>query len=385
MLEYLHSSTSFTLLPNLSQHLQFYHNTTNLPNTLRSHFPTHPRNRLPLANGYFFSLQLIQGHLYGTGASFFGQLGRRTNLKHWTRLQLPEPITAVVTSDGATFLVTASGKLYASGHNSNGELALGDNETRYEWTLVPTPSPIVTVIPGVCHTLLLTRDGKLYGTGANEGGQLGPSITQENHTRWEEIPTSELIISVIGCAHHNFLQGQSGTWYASGYHHLQELNMYGSGIMSVPEPVRTLVAGNKHSFLLAESGRLYACGSNHVGQLGLGHHENHYEWTLVPFVGEISMIAAVSFRSFLLTRSGKLYVTGWNEHGELGLGDKKNRCSWTLVRFPFKIASIIPGGCHSSLVTTTGEHFVTGSNKYGQLGLGDTEDRLSWTLVSPIS
>ena len=194
-------------------------------------------------------------------------------------------------------------KLYASGNNKFGQLALSDNQDRVQWTkvIIPSEFKLEKVIAGGFHTFLKVTVGgedKLYACGKNWEGQLGLGDTT-NRAEWTKVPVP---------------QGFS------------------------VEKVRT---DYMHTFLKGKGkdgeDNLYACGRNWEGQLGLGNTNNRSRWTKVPFPKDFSIekVIAGGYHSFLKGKGkdgeDKLYACGNNYNGQLGLGNTTDRGQWTEV------------------------------------------------------
>lgn len=74
-----------------------------------------------------------------------------------------------------SMFIDEDGRLYASGNNNQGQLCLGDVESRIFATEVELPDDekAVSVAVGGEFTLILSDAGKVYGCGSNELGQIG--------------------------------------------------------------------------------------------------------------------------------------------------------------------------------------------------------------------
>ncbi|MDR2869416.1 MAG: hypothetical protein LBV04_03100 [Deferribacteraceae bacterium] len=279
-------------------------------------------------------------------------------------------------------LLTESGKLYGTGHNSTGQLGLGDDDSRYTLTQVDTAhiDGKVISIAAADHSLLLTDSGKLYGTGLNRSGQLGLGDTKIRYT-FTQLDTAHIdgkIISIAATYHYSLLLTDSGKLYATGSNEIGGLGLgeeEGSytftqvDIAHIDGKPTLIFAGNHHSLLLTDSGKLYGTGYNRFGQLGLGDWRDRNTFTLIDtaHIDKIASIAAIGTYSLLLTDSGKLYATGDNEIGQLGLGDWRNRNTFTQVdtaHIDGKIISIMAG----LLLTNSGKLYGTGDSEDGRLG-----------------
>ena len=100
-----------------------------------------------------------------------------------------------------------------------------------------------------------------------------------------------------------------------------------SGI-SLGEPVRQLVAGDRFSCALLKSGGIKCWGKNDLGQLGLGHDRNIGDDTGETGMALVSVnlgsraerIFAGQSHVCALLREGRIRCWGANESGQLGYG-----------------------------------------------------------------
>lgn len=75
--------------------------------------------------------------------------------------------------DMHALLIDERGNVYTTGNNDNGQLCLGDHQSRDIFSQVTLPGPAVAAGVGLDFTLILLADGRTYGCGSNENGELG--------------------------------------------------------------------------------------------------------------------------------------------------------------------------------------------------------------------
>ena len=91
--------------------------------------------------------------------------------------------TVVQVTAGAfhTACVTADGLVFVCGNGVQGQLGVGDTETRVMPTLVrgePEGRKVLQVVAGACYTVCATEDGSVFAFDFNSTGQLGLGDTE---------------------------------------------------------------------------------------------------------------------------------------------------------------------------------------------------------------
>lgn len=247
--------------------------------------------------------------------------------------------------------------VFAVGLNTDGELGLGDTESRRVLTRLRPPvdgAMWINIAGGDRHTLGVLNNGTLYGWGYNRNYQIAQTTMQSE--------LSPVLISDM-------------TGWTS------------------------IAAGFEDSFGIC-NGMLYHWGSNKDGEAGNGI--KMFDYTPTNENGEAVDINTHNNRPTLVTqdtdwddvkfmthhvlalRSGKLYSWGLNDHGQLGHGDTKERLRPTQVGTSDKWTKIAVSG-YGSYGICDGKLYSWGWGKDGNLGHGDTIDRLSPTQVGTYS
>ncbi|MFT4246303.1 MAG: hypothetical protein QM571_07335, partial [Micrococcaceae bacterium] len=142
---------------------------------------------LDVAAGRFYSLGVRDtGALYSWGVNDNYQLGRTPRADDnslWAATQVGTATnwTQVSGQFGSSFAINSDGELWAWGQNNLGQLGLGyvTSSTAAPWG-VPSPKQVVVsgvqwayVSSGANQTMALSTDGDLYGWGHNADGDLG--------------------------------------------------------------------------------------------------------------------------------------------------------------------------------------------------------------------
>ncbi len=423
-------------------------------------FQTHPNltfmsyGAIAAAAGNYHTLMLTSAHeVYATGYNSTGQLGDRTTTsRHGFDFRLPTGFAIRSIAAGADFgfAVSLDGRAFSWGDNASGQLGLGYTSAREPQPLpVPGVANVKEVAAGGLHSLILTADGRVLATGRNTEGQLGDGTTL-SRSRFAPVHNAAFIQSIaagfqssvifqpftsalatgsnifgqlgngntlqqnapvpmVGVSHiiavacgnasgyHSLLLRADGTVWACGSNQFGQL---GNGAMTLnPNPTPTQVrgpkgvgflsniiaiaAGNGHSLALAADGTVYAWGLNNRGQLGLGNRTNNAFPVQIPFLKNVNYnqpslvfaIAAGAAHSLLLDNDGQLYAAGWNDYGQLGLPGLTDHLSFEPSEGQNHQIAIAAGSGHSLSLKYTGEIFAWGNNLNGQLALGDNINR----------
>jgi alpha-tubulin suppressor-like RCC1 family protein len=315
-----------------------------------------------IAGSYHTFILADSGKLYATGDNEYGQLGvgfdadmNNVTVDKFTQVDtttLNGNISKVFAGGAHSFILTDTGKLYAAGTNALGSLGLGntyDEDTFVEVNTSALDGNISEVILGYAHSFVLTDSGKLYATGDNRNGQLGLGDTTERLSL-TLVNTSALdgnISKVFAGGAHSFILTDKGKLYGAGHN---QYGMLGVGteydtntftlvnIAALDGNISKVSAGFWHSMILTDSGKVYSTGSNDEGQLGLGDKNHRYEFTLVDTTainGKVGAIAVGGWHSMILTDSWSVYGAGSNVTGALGLAEDEDYItSFTQVPMP---------------------------------------------------
>jgi alpha-tubulin suppressor-like RCC1 family protein len=249
------------------------------------------------------------------------------------------------------------------------------------------------VIAGQLHSLAVTTTGRVYAWGNGSSGQLGNGSASNSSSptlvNFTGLLSGETIQQVSGGAYHSISVTTSGRIYAWGYNGNGELgdgttiNQSSPKLISLTglqggETVQMVVAGSYHSLALTTNNRIYTWGSNGYGQLGSGSSLNRITPTVIAFTGlqggeTIQQISAGNFHFLVLTSTGRLFTWGNNATFQLGNGSTFNLYSPTLIEISGlqsgeTLQYVGAGAYHSFAGTSNGRLFVWGNNGSGQLG-----------------
>jgi alpha-tubulin suppressor-like RCC1 family protein len=160
-----------------------------------------------IAAGEAHSLVLTSGgQLYTFGDNIFGQLGRTASAEPNPTpipVVLPDPVVQIAAGGEHSLALTSSGQLYAFGYNYYGELGDAFHNKTSEPTSTPQPvalpgevGSIVRVAGGEFASFVLTASGQLYAFGDNFFGELGNAT----NIKTEEPNPTPTIVGVPGGA-----------------------------------------------------------------------------------------------------------------------------------------------------------------------------------------
>lgn len=341
-----------------------------------------------------------------------------------------EPDVELVTGVRHTCVRLSTGAVKCWGRGLEGQLGLGDAADRGAAAGQMGPNlPPVSFGPGIpalqlaagqFHTCARVAGNSVRCWGTNGNGQLGLGDVQTRgnapNTMGGQLPSVDLgpARSALDLAAGSFFtcarldDGAAKCWGTNGFGQLgvgdtqdrgDSLGEMGAALPTLDMgPGRTIVqlsAGGNHACARLDNGQLKCWGRNLEGQLGLGDSANRGDGpgemgAALPAVdlgaGRTCVgISAAALRTCALLDDGTIKCWGQNAGGELGLGDTLNRgtgpgqmgASLPAVNLGpgRKALEIATGTSHSCARLDDGSVRCWGGNPQGQLGLGDIQDR----------
>lgn len=223
------------------------------------------------------------GQVFAWGVGEFGALGSGNSENQWTplRAQLPRGVRALDVSCGSrhTGIVVDEGRntgIMMTGSGEAGQLGTGKREKEFRFVGVSIGEEATSVACGVFHSLVLSNTGKIYAMGGNSFGQLGLG-TKKSCSRPEKL-NFEGFAAKIACGSHSAAITDKGVLFVWG------TGVFGEYLvptrLSVTACKEVSIGGN-FGMALDVNGELYSWGANSNGELGLGDFEPKIAPTLV--------------------------------------------------------------------------------------------------------
>ena len=228
------------------------------------------------------------GTLWGTGHNGNGQLGLGDTTNRTTFTQVTtnaDNIKSVYCGNDYTFILENDGTSWGCGKNDYGQLGLGDTNHRTTFTQVTTnANDIKEIYCGYDYTLILKNDGTLWSCGRNTDGQLGLGDTN-SRTIFTQITTNADDVKEIYCGgDHTFILKNDGTLWSCGNNQFGQLGLGDTTNRTIftqvttnADDIKQVYCGSAYTFILKNDGTLWGCGYNGYGRLGLG--DTNYKTT----------------------------------------------------------------------------------------------------------
>jgi alpha-tubulin suppressor-like RCC1 family protein len=275
------------------------------------------------------------GSLWACGSNKNGQLGIGSydENSHPTFVQVPftgGDIAHIACGENYAIIVCEDGSIWGCGDNSFAQLGidLGDGSITLENVTTFTKGSIDNVKKvacGVQHTIVLKNDGTVWGVGYNLEGELGLGNTE---TKYSFVNTGLSNIKDIACGYwYSFAVTNNNEVYATGYNNKGQLGLgdttdrHSFTKVNINE-VYQVACGYNSTYILKTNGSVWVTGYNDKGQLGLGDTTDRHSFTKATVADsyDILQVAVGVYHGYILSADGTLWVTGSNEFGQLALG-----------------------------------------------------------------
>ena len=346
------------------------------------------------------------GKLYGWGENPSGLLGESSTLLYKTPTLVTSPtynqgesLSDIQMGRSHALLLTSTGRVFAWGLNTNGQLGDGSVISKTTPTLISFNSlssneRVTSIAAGYDHSLAVTNLGRVFAWGLNTSGQLGNggNSTLRSSPTLITLPNlnvSESIASIQASANHSMVLTSASRVFAWGFNTNGELGIGSTSSANTPalvtfnslnqgETISNLYVGEFHNFALTSSKRVWSWGSNNSNQINNSSSVRLTSPTIVSFSGliqgeTISTLILGSQHSLAMTSNARVYAWGDNEFGQLGNGSTQRLTSPTLITIPNlaqgeSVLSIHAGFKHTFALTSNNHIYAWGLNTQGQLG-----------------
>ncbi|MEZ4340882.1 MAG: hypothetical protein R3B82_30025 [Sandaracinaceae bacterium] len=238
------------------------------------------------------------------------------------------PVTAqVCTANEHSCVMRATGEVFCSGRNLDGQLGDGTAQTRWSWVPVQGVSGARQIACGGSHTCALTGSG-VFCWGTNEKGELGAGHTDPAHAAVQvqglTDATQLALGDDFGCA-----RRASGAVSCWGEGSSGRLGNNTTEASSSPVEVSGLTdavevtAGRAHACARKADGSVVCWGAGSSGQLGQGGGDRPSDST-TPVVAQnvagATQVAAGGNHTCAITGAGVM-CWGQNNYGQSGAGE----------------------------------------------------------------
>lgn len=311
------------------------------------------------------------GRVYAWGDNSYGQLGDGTTSARTVpvRVKLPRGVTVTAIRAGCfdNLALTASGRVYAWGDNSFGELGDGSHTDRHRPVQVRLPggTRIQAISAGCGHNLAMTSTRHLLAWGSNQYGQLGTgTVTDSDVPIRVRLPGGVTARIVSAGCYHSIAMTSAGL-FGWGLNTSGQLGNGTTTDSDAPVAIRivrrgpsigrpvSVFAGCYHTLVLFSKGSILAWGDDTYGQLGNGSTTSSDTPVSVHMSAgaHVRAISAACYQSYAVTAAGQVLAWGYNGDGELGDGLLADADLPVIVRLPAGLTATAaasgPGAAHA--------------------------------------
>lgn len=319
--------------------------------------------------------------VYFTGRNYYGQSGLggsadRTDFQEVSNMGTDTKMIAC--GENHTLILKKDGTVWGVGHNSSGNLGVGDTSVKRTLTQCKDILDASFIACGYLSSGLVKSDGTLWMTGINTSGVLGLGVTGSggNKNVFTHVDYLSDIKGVAIGQYHSMAVTLKGVLYSCGENGSGQLgrgdtvdiNTFQEVTSLSQEVVKSVYCGNDHTIVLTGKGELYASGLNSSGQLGLGDKTNRTSFEKVPNMNNVKEVSCGHSHTVVLKKDGTVWVAGLNTGYELGLGDTNERVSFEQIPAISDIINVSCGKNHTVLLKDDGSVLVFGKNTYGECG-----------------
>lgn len=313
--------------------------------------------------GCDFTVALTKTGLLSWGDNFYGELGDATRKTRSAPVNVKLPknttVTAVRAGCDHAIALTKTGTVLAWGGNADHQLGNGGTKNSGQ----PKPisfgkgTRIKSISTGCNHSLAVSTSGKVYAWGDNSLGQLGDGTTKPRKKPVTvHLPAGTVATGVSAGCSFSFALTDKGM-FGWGSNASGQLGLAPATSVTTPTPVvflfrgagpgtiTQLFAGCEFTVALFSKGAVLAWGDDLDGQLGDGGNMASYKPVTVqiPPGDKVHSISAGCEDGYAQTTAGHVYAWGAGISGELGNGGNANSGTPVQVKLPVTLNPIAIG------------------------------------------
>ncbi|CAF1551114.1 unnamed protein product [Didymodactylos carnosus] len=311
-----------------------------------------------------------------------------------------DPVLQIACGDQHTIIVTQSGRAFAFGDNSSGQLGLGHNDKVDKVSCIKSlkfnddREKVCLAACGREHSIVTTTKGSLYSFGSNSIDQLGidtnkykgestesKSSLYSKPTKLDSLPANIMWKRLAAGAEHSCALTKQGTVYVWGSNSdgqcgfpKQQETIKLPKELKLQYRVKEIACGYYHTALVSDDGSLYTFGNNSDQQLGRSSSEKQTGPIHVPLPNPVKSVACGNQHTAVLTDNGHILVVGNGERGQLGLGRSLSSTERFEPVNEFKGKKVIAIDCgesHTAAIVGKGDLYTFGDGSHGKLGVKD--------------
>lgn len=294
---------------------------------------------------------------------------------------------SVSAQSGPVLEPTDPGTPYRWGRDSH-----KDSVTTVPSAVAGVPGKIVQMATSNGATYVLTAAGEVWAWGSNEFGELGDGTMTDSYDTAVEVnfPTGVKIAQLANPlpANSGLVIDSSGNPWGWGADFHSAMCMSGTNLVAPVEIPGlsnvSLATGQGYHSIFDVNGTVVSCGVNDFGELGDGTETRSA--TPVDVQGLPPGVAVESLEaswhgSGALMANGDYYDWGYNKQGQAGVGTtQRNVATAVKVDLQAPAVQVFRGGCdqdaagHTLALLNNGTVWAWGDGNHGQLGDGTKSD-----------
>lgn len=132
---------------------------------------------------------------------------------------------------------------------------------------------MVQISAGVAHTLVLTKSGRVFAMGNNSNGELGTGSKRDSHYPLQVKDLEPFNVNKVSAGHHSAAVTDNGDLYIWGKGSFGEYSRP-TRVAGMKVAIKDVSIGTFSGGAIDEEGNVWTWGVNNKGQLGHGNYSN---------------------------------------------------------------------------------------------------------------